>query len=46
VIAVSELDVVYASATSTNSIAVIDPQSLSVTAKTPGGDYPDGSSPT
>ena len=32
----------YASATDTNQVAVIDPQTLSVVATIPGGQYPDG----
>jgi len=42
VLAVPELGKVYASATNTNLVAVIDPQSLSVTATIPAGEYPDG----
>jgi YVTN family beta-propeller protein len=42
VLAVPELGRVYASATDTNQVAVIDPQSLSVMATIPGGEYPDG----
>jgi len=42
VLAVPDLGVVYASATSTNSVVVIDPELLSVVATIPGGDYPDG----
>src|SRR3954447_22296008 len=41
-LAVPELARVYASATGANQIAVIDPQSLSVVATIPGGEYPDG----
>jgi YVTN family beta-propeller protein len=42
VLAVPELHSVYASATGTNELAVIDDQSLSVVARVPAGDYPDG----
>jgi YVTN family beta-propeller protein len=42
ILAVPELERVYASATDSNQIAVIDPQSLSVVATIPGGEYPDG----
>jgi YVTN family beta-propeller protein len=42
VIAVPELDKVYATATDKNQVAVIDPNTLSVIATTDGGDYPDG----
>jgi YVTN family beta-propeller protein len=42
VLAVPELHRIYASATSTNELAVIDDQSLSVVARVPAGDYPDG----
>jgi len=42
VLAVPELGRVYATATGTNQVAVIDPQSLSVVATIPGGTYPDG----
>jgi YVTN family beta-propeller protein len=42
VLAITELGRVYASATNTNQVAVIDPQSLSVVAMIPGGVYPDG----
>lgn len=41
-LAVPELGRVYASATDTNQVAVIDPQTLSVVATIPGGEYPDG----
>jgi YVTN family beta-propeller protein len=41
-LAVPELGRVYASATGINQVAVIDPQSLTVTAMIPGGEYPDG----
>ena len=42
VLAVSELHRVYASATGTNELAVIDDQTLSILARVPAGDYPDG----
>jgi DNA-binding beta-propeller fold protein YncE len=42
VLAVPELHRVYASATGTNELAVIDDQSLTVVARAPAGDYPDG----
>src|SRR5215831_6752816 len=42
VLAVPELDRIYASATGTNELAVIDDQSLAIVARTPAGDYPDG----
>src|SRR6185295_9681773 len=42
VLAVPELHRVYASATGTNELAVIDDQSLAVIARVPAGDYPDG----
>jgi DNA-binding beta-propeller fold protein YncE len=42
VLAVPELHRVYASATGTNELAVIDDQSLSIIARVPAGDYPDG----
>jgi YVTN family beta-propeller protein len=42
VLAVPELHRVYASATGTNELAVIDDQSLNVVARVPAGDYPDG----
>jgi len=41
-LAVPELGVVYASATSANTVAVIDTELLVVTDRIPGGDYPDG----
>lgn len=41
-IAVPQLQRVYASATGNNQVAVIDENSLRVTAQTAGGDYPDG----
>src|SRR6185436_5121742 len=42
VIAVPELHRIYASATGTNELAVIDDQSLTVIGRVPAGDYPDG----
>jgi hypothetical protein len=42
VLAVPELHRVYASATGTNELAVIDDQNLSIVARVPAGDYPDG----
>jgi DNA-binding beta-propeller fold protein YncE len=42
VLAVPELHRVYASATGTNELAVIDDQSLAIVARAPAGDYPDG----
>jgi len=42
VLAVPELHRVYASATGTNELAVIDDQSLKILARAPAGDYPDG----
>ncbi len=42
VLAVPELHRVYASATGTNELAVIDDQTLAVIARAPAGDYPDG----
>ncbi len=42
VLAVPALHRVYASATGANELAVIDDQSLSVIARVPAGDYPDG----
>lgn len=42
VLAVPELHRVYASATGANELAVIDDQSLSIVARVPAGDYPDG----
>ena len=40
--AVPELHRIYASATGTNELAVIDDQALQVIARVPAGDYPDG----
>src|SRR5215831_17127833 len=42
VLAVPELHRVYASATGTNELAVIDDQSLSIIARASAGNYPDG----
>src|SRR5207237_4011753 len=42
VLAVPELHRVYASATGTNELAVIDDNTLQVIARVPAGDYPDG----
>ncbi len=42
VMAVPDLHHVYASATGTNELAVIDDQTLQVVARAPAGDYPDG----
>src|SRR5438552_8297618 len=42
VLAVPELHRIYASATGTNELAVIDDQTLTVVARAPAGDYPDG----
>jgi YVTN family beta-propeller protein len=42
VLAVPELHRVYASATGTNELAVIDDQTLQIIARAPAGDYPDG----
>ena len=42
VLAVPGLHRVYASATGTNELAVIDDQTLKVVARVPAGDYPDG----
>ncbi len=42
VLAVPELHRVYASATGTNELAIIDDQTLAVIARVPAGDYPDG----
>ncbi|MBA2734282.1 MAG: hypothetical protein H0U54_15560 [Acidobacteria bacterium] len=41
VLAVPKLHRVYASATGTNELAVIDDQTLQVVARVPAGDYPD-----
>ena len=42
VLAVPALHRIFASATGTNELAVIDEQSLTVIARVPAGDYPDG----
>lgn len=42
VLAVPELHRVYASATGTNELAVINDQTLQIGARVPAGDYPDG----
>jgi len=42
VLAVPALHRIYASATGTNELAVIDDQSLIIVARVPAGDYPDG----
>jgi len=42
VLAVPELHRVYASATGTNELAVIDDSTLQIIARAPAGDYPDG----
>lgn len=42
VLAVPELGTVYASATGTNEVVAIDETSLKITARMPGGGYPDG----
>jgi YVTN family beta-propeller protein len=42
VLAVPELHRIYASATGTNELVVIDDQSLNIVARVPAGDYPDG----
>lgn len=42
VLAVPDLHRIYASATGTNELAVIDDQSLRIIARVPAGDYPDG----
>jgi YVTN family beta-propeller protein len=41
VLAVPELRLVYATATGTNELAVIDDQTLEILARVPAGDYPD-----
>lgn len=41
-IAVPELHRIYASATGSNELAVIDDSSLQIVARAPAGDYPDG----
>ena len=42
VLAVPALHRIYASATGTNELVVIDDQNLSIVARVPAGDYPDG----
>ena len=42
VLAIPELGIVYASATGTNDVVAIDEGTLQVTARAPGGVYPDG----
>ena len=42
VLAIPELNRVYASATGTNEVVAIDEKSLEITARMPGGTYPDG----
>ncbi|MGH7783821.1 MAG: YncE family protein, partial [Candidatus Binatia bacterium] len=42
VLAVPELHRIYASATGTNELVVIDDQTLQITARVPAGEYPDG----
>jgi YVTN family beta-propeller protein len=42
ILAVPELHRVYASATGSNELAVIDDSTLQIIARTPAGDYPDG----
>jgi YVTN family beta-propeller protein len=42
ILAVPELHRVYASATGTNELAVIDDSTLQIVARVPAGDYPDG----
>jgi len=42
ILVVPELRRVYASATGTNEVAVIDESTLTITARAPGGVYPDG----
>src|SRR5205807_1934671 len=42
VLAVPELHRVYATATGTNELAVVDDQTLQIVARVPAGDYPDG----
>ena len=42
VLAIPELNRVYASATGSNEVVVIDETSLQITARMPGGVYPDG----
>jgi len=42
ILAVPELHRVYASATGTNELAIIDDSTLQIIARAPAGDYPDG----
>src|SRR5437667_542852 len=42
VLAIPELHRVYASATGTNELGVVDDQTLQIVARVPAGDYPDG----
>jgi YVTN family beta-propeller protein len=42
VLAVADLHRVYASATGTNELAIIDDRTLQIVARVPAGDYPDG----
>ena len=42
VLAVPELHRIYASATGSNELAVVDDQTLQIIARPPAGDYPDG----
>ena len=42
VLAVPELGTVYATATSANAVAAVDPNTLAITALIPGGEFPDG----
>ena len=42
VLAVPELHRIYASATGTNELAIIDDRTLQIVARAPAGDYPDG----
>jgi DNA-binding beta-propeller fold protein YncE len=42
VLAIPELERVYASATGTNEVVAIDEKSLAIIARMPGGTYPDG----
>lgn len=42
ILAVPELHRVYASATGTNELAIVDESTLQISARAPAGDYPDG----
>jgi len=42
ILAVPELHLVYASATGTNELAIMDDSTLQIIARAPAGDYPDG----